>query len=252
VKNGDRTTLVVQAYQWGEFVGRIDLTIDHDKITSYNGHLIQITKNLKEDPHVAATVAYFTRKLEARMDKVVANANSAMSEEGKRQGDIPLGDLIADAMREQTHTDIALMNSGGIRADLPKGPITTGMIYSLLPFPNALVTFKAKGSQVGRIVDALVARSKREGLAMQVSGLQLLAKGGKTQSVQVGGVPLEPNKLYTVSTIDYVAAGNDGWDAFKEVKATPTGLLLRDAFFNYLKVHPQLNAPAVGRIQLQP
>jgi 2',3'-cyclic-nucleotide 2'-phosphodiesterase (5'-nucleotidase family) len=249
VQNGDRTTLVVQAFQWGEYVGRLDLTVDAGRIQSYTGELVPVTNALQPDPTVKATVDKYASQLAAQMSVVVGKSAYEFDNGRKSEGDTPLGNLIADCLREQTNVDIGIMNSGGIRSGLPKGDLTRGAIFSMLPFENRLVTLKVKGTTVQAILDFAASRLGKNG-TLQVSGVSFVGEHEKAVEVKVGGKPLDPNKVYTLTTIDYIASGNDGAEVFKQASDVhPTGQLIRDAFFDFLKRHPLIDAPPTGRIQ---
>lgn len=248
VANGDRQTLVVQAFQWGEYVGKLDLTVDAGRIQSYTGELLPVTAKYPPDPTVQATVDRYATQIAAKMNQVVGASAVEFLNSRKAMGDAPIGNLIADTLRAQTGTDIGIMNSGGIRASLPKGPITRGMVFSMLPFENRLVTFTADGQLVKELVDFAAARLGKSG-SLQISGLAFTVRGGQVAEIKVGGKPLDPKRVYTVTTIDYLANGNDGAGIFKKVKELrATGVLVRDAFFNYMKDHPTLQTPEGGRI----
>jgi 2',3'-cyclic-nucleotide 2'-phosphodiesterase (5'-nucleotidase family) len=123
------------------------------------------------------------------------------------------------------------------------------MVFSMLPFENRLVTFKAKGTVVQQILDFAASRLGKNG-TLQISGASFVGVNGKATEVKVGGKPLDLNKDYTLSTIDYLASGNDGAEVFKQVKDFhASGTLVRDAFFAFMQKHPVLDAPATGRIQ---
>lgn len=249
VVNGDRTAIVCQAFQWGEYIGRVDLTVDAGRVQSYHGELVPVTNALAPDPVVQAIVTKYSSQLAAEMGKVVGKSNHEFDNGRKNAGDTPLGNLVADCLREQGKVDIGIMNSGGIRAGLPKGDVTKGMVFSMLPFENRLVTFKAKGTVVQQIMDFAASRLGKNG-TLQISGASFVGVNGKATEVKVGGKPLDLNKDYTLSTIDYLASGNDGAEVFKQVKDfNASGTLVRDAFFAFMQKHPVLDAPATGRIQ---
>jgi 5'-nucleotidase/UDP-sugar diphosphatase len=250
VSHPDRETLVVQAFQWGEYVGRLDLTVDGKKIVKHAGELVPVSTDIPPDATVAATLATYTAQIDAQMRQVVGRSNFEFVNARKAQGDAPIGNLIADALRDQTGAQVGLMNSGGIRAPLPKGELTRGMIFSMLPFDNKLVHFQTKGAVLQQLLDFAASRSGRSG-SLQVSGVAFTVAGGKATEVMVGGKPLDPAGTYKVATIDYLAQGNDGAEVFKQVTGVvDTGLLVRDAFVNFLKTHPVLENPPGGRIKV--
>ncbi len=251
VKSPDRETLVAQAFQWGEYVGRIDLVVDDRKVTRMEGGLLPVTTDIPPDPAIAATIARYSAQIDTQMKQVVGKTDVEFLNTRKAEGDAPIGNLIADSLRAQTGAEVGLMNSGGIRAPLPKGEVTRGMVFSMLPFDNTLVTAKVKGSVLQELLDFAAGRSGRSG-SLQVSGVSFVVDGGKATEVMVGGKPLDPNRVYTVTTIDYLAHGNDGAEVFlKGGTYEQTGVLVRDAFLNYLKSVPVVQHPAGGRIRVK-
>lgn len=251
VKEADgRTTLVTQAYCYGQYAGRIDLTVDHQRIVKWSGELLPIDASLKPDPKVAAIADAYNARIEAKMNEVVGRAAVPFLNGDKSNGNAPIGEMVADVLRAEGHADVGLMNSGGIRSSLPQGNLTRGMIFTMLPFPNKLVTIKATAAQLQQVLDYAASRVGHEG-SLEVSGVTFVNANGRATDVKVAGAPLDPKKTYTLATIDYIANGNDGATVFKQFDdVTPTGKFARDAFFDYLKQHA-LTAPGGDRI-LQP
>ncbi|HEY9724391.1 MAG TPA: bifunctional UDP-sugar hydrolase/5'-nucleotidase [Oscillatoriaceae cyanobacterium] len=242
-----RTTLVTQAYCYGEYAGRIDLTVDHQRIQKWSGELLPIDASLKPDAKVAAIADKYNARIEAKMNEVVGQAAVPFISGDKSNGNAPIVEMVADVLRAEGHADVGLMNSGGVRSSLPQGKLTRGMIFTMLPFPNRLVVLKATGEQLQQVLDYTAAKVGHEG-ALEVSGVTFVDAGGKATDVKVGGAPLDPAKTYTLATIDYIANGNDGATVFKQfADVQPTGALARDAFFDYLKTHA-LTAPQGDRI----
>ena len=160
-----------------------------------------------------------------------------------------LANLIADAHRERGKTQIGLQNIGGIRATIPKGSITWGDVFEVLPFQNTLVTVKVTGAQLKKTLNA--------GL-LAVSGIRVrldLKKPGGQQLVSVtlsDGTPIEDAQIYSVTTNDFVVAGGDGFGELgrgKEIK--DTGILLRDVLLDYIKTHRVLSPMLDGRIMIE-
>ncbi|MEB3195832.1 MAG: 5'-nucleotidase C-terminal domain-containing protein [Candidatus Sericytochromatia bacterium] len=250
VKHAKRDTLVAQAFQWGEFMGRIDLQVEGGRIVRHEGRLLTVGTEIPEDPTVAATVAHYAKQIATQMQEVVGRTAIEFSNSRKREGDTPIGNLVADAVKEETGAQVAFMNSGGIRAPLPQGDITRGMVFSMLPFENTLVTFTCTGVQLQAILDFAASRNGKSG-SLQVAGLQYEVDGERARAVQVEGKALEPGAVYRVATIDYVAQGNDGADVFRSVsEVVNTGTLVRDAFMRFMKKRAgAVEAPSGGRIR---
>ena len=149
-----------------------------------------------------------------------------------------LGDLVADAYRDATGADIALVNGGGIRVNIPAGNITLGQIKACHPFGNSLCMVEASGQQV---LDALEWTSRsvpgENGGFLQVSGITFEICAYKesncveddhgmfagvdgeyrVQNVMVNGEPLDLEKTYTVASHNYLLkSGGDGTCMFMD------------------------------------
>lgn len=251
VANGDWKTLVVQGFQWGEYLGKLDLKIENGKVVSYVGKLLPITKDIAEDQTVATTVAQYNDKIEKQMAVVIGNAPKGLSTEGKYVRDCELGNWAADMMRARGQADIGAMNSGGLRAALQPGDVTVGEIYTIFPFDNAVVTVDLDGQTLQEILDKAAGTPGRNG-TLQYSGVTFRVEQGRAVDVMVNGQPLDLKKSYKLATIDYIAQGNDGHQLFtrgKNYKAL--GVLLRDAALEAIKASQTVQPPAVGRIKNQ-
>lgn len=249
VVNGDWKTLVVQGFQWGEYLGKLDLTIDNGKVVAYQGKLLPITKDIAEDATVAATVASYNDQIDQQMAAVIGQAPKGLSTQGKYVRDCEMGNWAADVMRAHGKADIGAMNSGGLRAALQPGAITIGAIYTIFPFDNAVVTVDLDGATIQEILDKAAATPGRNG-NLQYSGLTFRVDKERAVDVKVNGQPLDPAKRYKVATIDYVAQGNDGHQLFtKGTNYRALAILLRDAALEAIKANPTVMPPALGRIQ---
>ncbi|MCP3098690.1 5'-nucleotidase C-terminal domain-containing protein [Myxococcus sp. K15C18031901] len=169
----------------------------------------------------------------------------------------PLGNVLADALREVSRTDIALLNSGGLRAELPAGELTYGAIYEVLPFDNTLAVLTVSATELKRLLEVAYARKG----TFQVSGLKVKVEtcNGVSKLVSVtlpNGKALPANKRFRVSMPDFLARGGGGLE--DGLKALPAGsidlgekqaLTLRDALVEHWKTRGKpLVAPTPGRI----
>lgn len=250
VVNGDWKTLVVQNFQWGECLGRLNLQVENGKVVGYDGELLPITSTMPEDPQVAKTVQSYQSQIEARMVVPIGTAPKGLSSENKYLRDCELGNWTADIMRERAKADLGVMNAGGLRAALQPGVVTVGSIYSIFPFENAVVTLDLAGEVIQQILDRVVANGTPG--ALQYSGLSFLAKDKRAIDVLIAGLPLDPKRTYRVATIDYIAQGNDRNELFtKGTNYQPLGLLLRDAVLDHVKANPEVTPPQGGRIRVE-
>lgn len=148
--------------------------------------------------------------------------------------------------------DLASMNVHGHRADLPKGDVTIGNIFEIYSFDNRLVLIKLKGSD---LLKAFEGYAKMGGAGIS-STAKLVIKDGKLIDAKVKGQPIDPDKVYTVITLDYLAEGNDGMDAFKNsIELEDPNIILRDAMMDYVKEQTAQGKPITsqldGRIEVQ-
>lgn len=161
----------------------------------------------------------------------------------------PLGNLIADAMRDRTGTDVAVMNNGGIRANLLAGEARFGRLYEVQPFGNTLVTMRVRGSALRAYLARLVAgTTPRE----HVSGAVLRYDPSRPADDRLVAVdilrrPLDPNRIYTITMNDYMATSGDGLVLAKQAIAMQdTRIVDLDAFVAYVRARPQGVAPPAG------
>jgi 2',3'-cyclic-nucleotide 2'-phosphodiesterase (5'-nucleotidase family) len=187
-------------------------------------------------------------QIKEKFAEVVGETSVDLKRRYQRESNI--GNLVSDSMREVTKADIAFMNSGGIRMDIPKGKITLEQVYTLLPFDNNLVTMNLTGAQ---ILEILEHNARMEQGFLHASGLTVRydvseSEGSKVKEVYVGEKPLHRETIYTVTTIDFLAAGGDAYTTFKKGHNILYGTNLRDIFISYLKKHSPVSSRIEGRI----
>ena len=201
------------------------------------------------DNEMTRAVAAASEALDRKLDEVVAFSKVAMTiydpeatdAAGKpirmvRRAETNLGDFCADAYRAQSGADIAFVNGGGVRTNLPAGDVTLRGILSVNPFGNALCVIEVTGQQ---ILDALEwgahALPGENGGFLQVSGLRYEVRCDidspcvsdangmfvgiegerRVHGVEIGGAPLEPDKTYTLAGHNYMLLENgDGYTMF--------------------------------------
>jgi 2',3'-cyclic-nucleotide 2'-phosphodiesterase/3'-nucleotidase/5'-nucleotidase len=163
-----------------------------------------------------------------------------------------LGNLIADAMRVEGKGDVAVMNNGGIRANLRAGPATYGSLFEIQPFGNVLYRLTVTGSALQDYLEKLVARRPN----VHVSGVTVTydstaAPGSRIRSAKLAdGTAIRPDGRYTVILNDFLATGGDGLGLETgALKSEILPLVDLDAFIAYLRSRPQpVHAPADRRL----
>ncbi len=248
VRSGEWSTLVLQAFQWGEYLGRLELDIEGGKIVASNGYLVPVAGDTPEDAGVAKVVEGYDAQIRDKMAKVIGQAPKGLSVDGKYDRDCELGNWATDLLRTKTRSDVAILNSGGLRAPINPGPVKVADVFTVFPFENRIVRVEMTGAQLLAVLD-LVA-SKRVSM-LQLSGLTVRIADGKVAEAMAGGIPIDAARTYRVTTIDYIAQGNDKYTPFTEAKGyEDTGILLRDFVLDGIKGNPTLEPPSDRRIQV--
>ncbi|HYK75062.1 MAG TPA: bifunctional metallophosphatase/5'-nucleotidase, partial [Pseudoneobacillus sp.] len=140
--------LVVQSYSYGTAFSDVDIQIDPKTkdIVSKNAEIVTtFQEGINPDPEIKQMIEKYEAKVEPNVNRVVGSTTSNLTAMQNANGESVIGDLIADAQRAAMKTDIALMNPGGIRADINPGEITWGEIYTVQPFNNDLVKMTMTG-----------------------------------------------------------------------------------------------------------
>ena len=171
------------------------------------------------------------------MNEVLGVSDSALLK------DLPessLGNFVADAVLNKTNNhyspsdklpaNICLLNNGGLRAQLPKGKITRGNIFELMPFENGIVVITLSGAKTKLLFELLVEHN-----GAPFAGAVVTGKAKKMTSLKINGQDFDVSKNYKVVTSDYLAGGGDSYSFFKDpIKVDTLNYKLRDAIIDYL------------------
>jgi len=216
-------TIIVQAFQWGGELGRLDLLFDKDergvwRVGDYRERLIPITKDIVEDEAVAAVVARYWKPISARYGEIIGQAAADFVQRGD---DLAQYNLVADAVREIYGTEIGLENMGGVRAPLVKGNITLEDLTQMDPFDNTIVTFKITG---GQLKDILLKNKPA------VSGIHYKIEGGQLSEATVGGKAVSDARVYTGVSNSYMAG-----TALKGIEVADTKKVRFEVLVEYIR-----------------
>ena len=282
--------LVVQAWRYGQVLGRLSMDFDVEgKLTGYSGSPVILTGEPflsgsrdtlsgtgledvlaaisqeplveleEEDMLVAATVESYAEAIDDLEEEPVANALEPLPHVRVPDASLPQGSMIAplvcDAMIWKARelgigADIALQNAGGVRIDVPRGEITIGTVYRLLPFSNTLAVLDLTGSQVRQMLENALAdifdRGLSDGAFPYVGGMRYRASmaaaaGSRITELQVTGadsawVDMEPDAEYRLVTNSFVAGGGDGYSMLSGRPYTDTGFTDTEVFLDYLRM----------------
>ena len=271
VENG---VVIVQAGEYGKYLGRVDLEVedglDDDRervVRLVEGRLLPVnltrrveadggTKrvpvgdDITEDPSQLALLAPFKEKGSEALNTVIGRSLGAFPGEREvvRSAEAALGNLACRALMAKTGADVAVMNSGGIRAGLPAGDITYRDVLSVKPFGNTVCTVSMTAGELADYLRAAAAMPPGSGAFAQFAGVGFILSGGAVKDLTVGGRPADPARTYTVAVESYLAAGGDGYPKLSDRRTfRDTGYVDADAMREYVTANspldPQRYAP---------
>jgi 5'-nucleotidase len=223
---GGKPVLVTQAYMYSMGYADVDLTIDRatGEITEKSARIIpayaDVAPGTSPDPATSAFLAADEHVLARVENQLVGVAVGDITREQNGAGESALGDMVADGQRAAMKTDVGFGTTGGIRADLSRGNITWGNLFTIQPFGDPVMSMTMSGEQIRQALE----RQWQAPLPphnLFVSGIVYTwdaAKpaGSRVTNVTVHGVPLDLNANYTASMADYLAGGGDGYTIFEE------------------------------------
>lgn len=247
---------VIQSYPRGVGFARADLVVDRttgrvvpDQILLADNTFFFRTDRDGKPPRFAGRrirpVARFVKKLELFKRSIAHLENIRLGRalvtlQPQRRWDSAVGNLVCDAIRASDRSiDVAMYNAGGLRTSIPKGEITFGRVYEVVPFDNNLVTVMLTGAQIRDILE--------HGLSgpygvMEISGLQVefdpdAKPGSRCKSIHDdSGNVLRDDQLYKVATNEFVLNGGDGYGTFaRGTDVHNTHTLIREVVARYIK-----------------
>ncbi len=257
--------LIVQAGSHLQYLGRLDLRVANHRVEGYEGHLVELTADDASaapeaaaaaplppaDPKLTALVATYKAKIDEEYGRVIGT----LAVDWKRGGgESNIGDWITDALRARAGADVAFLNNGSIRKDLPAGPIRLIDIHEILPFANTLVTFDLTGEQIRAIAQRFAdSAGAGEGGGVQMSGLSFgwrrVGDHVEVEDLRVGGQPVDPARTYKAAAADFVAMKAQQYLNLPPPQTKYVGLGVTDAVVEAVKQAGTISARVEGRMR---
>ncbi len=194
---------------------------------------IQVSENVYPlDSQVVQMYLPYKKILEKDMGRVISKSEVELVKQKPESGLTNLlADLLLDEGRKftvennlQFKPEVSFFNYGGIRTSLPKGEITVGKIFELMPFENEMVFIQLTGGQLQQFYD-IVAENGGE----SIGGARFVISNGKAKNVVINGEMLAPEKKYWMVTNDYSANGGDDLVIFTQrLELVGSGKKIRD------------------------
>lgn len=211
-------------------------------VNKIEGKRIAIDETLEGDKAIEDFVAPFREHINKDLDSVLAYAVGDYSPKTDSL-ETAIGNFLADIAHEMSNPiynkrtgkaiDFAILNHGGIRSGISKGPLTARTAYQIMPFENSMVVVELKGEQIKEMLEYL-SKSKR---ANPFSRLSItLDTDNKVSKALLNGKPIDYTKTYSVASIDYLYNGGSGMHFLKKnVGYYPLDYKLRNVIIDYLK-----------------
>ncbi len=256
---GDTVT-ITQAGKNGRYIGCCEIDLESGKVTN---KLIAIDQRLdsKVDTKLQAKITPYRHGVDSLMMTPLVHSAVDLPNDGPA-----LLNFVADFIRDNGNklikdkkvsgkqsVDFAIINKGGLRCSLPKGGISEGLIITMLPFANRTVVVDIKGSD---LMDVLNVMAQRGGDGVS-SEMEVAYDSNSKQiiSATINGKELDPDAIYRVATIDYLANGGDYLSGFlKSENIATSDSVIFDDLISYLrknyrkkKINPPTNVRMYGK-----
>lgn len=229
--HGD-SVLVTQTGKSGLYLGEIDIDLDN-LASTYK--LIPVDKRLDSriDPRMAAILEPYRHSVDSIRAIKIGRAGEEMDPDGSLMNFV--SDFVYDQGKKlNKNVELGIVNKGGIRCPMPKGNITQGLIMQMLPFDNKVTVIELSGADLLKGLDVMASRGG-DGVSGNVTATYD-KNTGKCISVTVNGKPVDPEKKYTIATIDYLSNGGDYMSSFRNGKMlNQSERVLYDDLIDYIK-----------------
>jgi len=256
---------IVQAHEWGKYVGRADFEFRNGEMKLVNYQLIPVnlkkkvtwdngkserilyTPEIAENPKMLSLLSPFQSKGKAQLEVKIGNVNGHL--EGDRSKvrfvQTNLGHLILAAQMARTGADFAVMSGGGIRDSIEAGDITYKDVLKVQPFGNTLVYIDMPGKAVVEYLTAVAQKTPDSGAYPQFANVSFIASGGTLRDLKIKGEPVDPNKTYRMATLSFNATGGDGYPSIADQPGyVNTGFIDAEVLKQYIQQNSPLDVNA--------
>ncbi|HSK51504.1 MAG TPA: bifunctional metallophosphatase/5'-nucleotidase [Clostridia bacterium] len=261
--------IVTGAAANGRIVTDIDLTISRatKDVVAASVNNIPVARTVEKAADLTALIAKYDALSAPLSNRVVGSTTAAITRAQNAAGESALGDVIADAQLAATEDPlfggavVAFMNPGGIRADLPAGPITYGQLFAVQPFNNVLTVMTCTGTQIDQLLEQqfdnpAVGQTRilqvPEGFAYEWSASAPTGSKVDIASITIDGVPIDPAAGYRVTLNNFLATGGDNFSTFTQCTDPLGGEIDLDALVRYFEDNSPIAPGPQDRITVLP
>ncbi|ALG50952.1 TPA: bifunctional UDP-sugar hydrolase/5'-nucleotidase [Vibrio parahaemolyticus] len=254
-------TYIVQAHEWGKYVGRADYEFRNGELSMVSYDLIPV--NLKKKINVGGQSQRVFVQDEITQDKAMLDFLRPFQEKGQSQLNVKiaesngklegdrdvvrfqqtnLGRLIATAHMERAKADFAVMNSGGVRDSIEAGEITYKDVLTVQPFGNMVSYVDMSGQEVLDYLNIVATKPVDSGAYAQFAGISMRIENDKVTNVFIGNKQLRLDGRYRFTVPSYNASGGDG---YPKIDTHPgyvnTGFTDAEVLKDYLESHSPID-----------
>lgn len=256
---------IVQAHEWGKYVGRADFEFRNGEMKMVNYQLIPVnlkkkvtwdngkservlyTPEIAENPQMLSLLTPFQNKGKAQLEVKIGSVNGLL--EGDRSKvrfvQTNMGRVILAAQIARTGADFGVMSGGGIRDSIEAGDITYKSVLKVQPFGNIVVYADMSGKEVVDYLTAVAQMKPDSGAYPQFANVSFVAKEGKLTDLKIKGEPVDPAKAYRMATLSFNATGGDGYPRIDNKPGyVNTGFIDAEVLKEFIQQNSPLDAAA--------
>ncbi|USD30741.1 bifunctional UDP-sugar hydrolase/5'-nucleotidase [Pseudoalteromonas sp. SCSIO 43201] len=248
-------TWIMQAHEWGKYVGKAVFKISGDTKTLVSYNLIPVNlkddkgvvigESIEEDLQLLAFLKPFQDKGQAQIAGAVGSVDSFL--DGRRSTvrfkQSKLADLIINAQMAAVEADFGIISGGGIRDSIEQGDISYKDVLKVHPFRNRITYVDWQGKDLINYLNTVAQFPPDSGAYMQYHHITFDLKDNKVVNVKIAGQPLALNQRYRMSINSYNAAGGDGYPKVNQLaEYTATDFTDAQVLKDYLQKHSPIKA----------
>lgn len=226
-------TWIMQAHEWGKYVGRAQFDYQNGKLTLTSYELIPVNlkdaggafiqEEITKDPELYNTLLTYQEKGQQELGVVIGSTDGLLDGEraNVRNKQTNLGRLITTATAQKLSTDFAIVNSGGVRASIAAGDISYRDVLTVHPFGNTVNKATMSGGDLVTYLGQVATKTVNTGGYAQFGGINM-AVDCQAKSVtitSVGGKAFDPAAVYSFAIPSFSAAGGDGYPKINTINA---------------------------------
>ncbi|WP_323895665.1 bifunctional UDP-sugar hydrolase/5'-nucleotidase UshA [Aeromonas veronii] len=263
-------TWIMQAHEWGKYVGRAQFEYQNGKLTLTSYDLIPVNlikRNAKgeaidangavtkdpakmqfvqdeitKDPELYNTLLGYQEKGQQELNVVIGSADGLLvgDRNSVRNKQTNLGRLITTATSSKLGVDFGIVNSGGVRDSIPAGDITYRSVLLVHPFGNTVNKAVMKGSELATYLGQVASKTRNTGGYAQFGGINMAVdcQAKSVNITSIGGKAFDPTATYSFAIPSFSASGGDGYPKIDTINA---GLVDAAVLKEFIEIKKTIN-----------